>query len=116
MTIEEVIKNENVDFTGTPTSYYLLGLISAFENRFQAMADSTMKEEKKNFIEFQADESDKRKQRIILTDSCRRFCEKNNEMSINIMGKMFDGIPEKDMVTTIQTITKIESNLKSLIY
>ncbi len=32
------------------------------------------------------------------------------------MGKMFDGIPEKDMVTTIQTITKIESNLKSLIY
>ncbi len=44
MTIEEVIKNENVDFTGTPTSYYLLGLISAFENRFQAMADSTMKE------------------------------------------------------------------------
>ena len=42
MTIEEVIKNENVDFTGTPPSYYLLGLISAFENRFQAMADSTM--------------------------------------------------------------------------
>lgn len=158
MTIEEVIKNENVDFTGTPPSYYLLGLISAFENRFQAMADSTMKEiswkqffaiicinmckepptlkelsdilgsshqnvkqillklERKNFIEFQTDESDKRKQRIILTDSCRRFCEKNNEMSINIMGKMFDGIPEKDMVTTIQTITKIESNLKSLIY
>ena len=49
-------------------------------------------------------------------DSCRRFCEKNNEMSINIMSQMFDGIPEKDVVTTIQTITKIESNIKSLIY
>ena len=29
MTIEEVTKNENVDFTGIPPSYYLLGLISA---------------------------------------------------------------------------------------
>ena len=75
-----------------------------------------LKLEKKIFIEFKVDETDKRKQRIILTDSCRRFCEKNNEMSINIMDKMFDGIPEKDIVTTIQTITKIESNLKSLIY
>ena len=44
MTIEEVSKNENIDFTGIPSSYYLLGLISAFDNRFQAMADSTMKE------------------------------------------------------------------------
>ncbi|MCR5104463.1 MAG: hypothetical protein K6B68_08440 [Eubacterium sp.] len=75
-----------------------------------------LKLEKKNFIEFRVDESDKRKQRIILTDSCRKFCEKNNEMSISIMGKMFDGIPEKDIVTTIQTITKIESNLKPIIY
>ena len=153
MTIEDVINNENVDFTGIPSSYYLLGLISAFENRFQAMADNTMKEiswkqffaiicinmckepptlkelsdvlgsshqnvkqiliklEKKNFIEFKTDEKDKRKQRIVLTDHCKKFCEKNNEMSISIMSKMFDGIPEKDIMTTIQTITTIEKNL-----
>lgn len=153
MTIEDVINNENVDFTGIPSSYYLLGLISAFENRFQAMADNTMKEiswkqffaiicinmckepptlkelsdvlgsshqnvkqiliklEKKSFIEFKTDEKDKRKQRIVLTDHCKKFCEKNNEMSISIMSKMFDGIPEKDIMTTIQTITTIEKNL-----
>ena len=153
MTIEDVINNENVDFTGIPSSYYLLGLISAFENRFQAMADNTMKEiswkqffaiicinmckepptlkelsdvlgsshqnvkqiliklEKKKFIEFKTDEKDKRKQRIVLTDHCKEFCEKNNEMSISIMSKMFDGIPEKDIMTTIQTITTIEKNL-----
>ena len=157
MTIEEVSKNENIDFTGIPSSYYLLGLISAFDNRFQAMADSTMKEiswkqffaiicinmckepptlkelsdilgsshqnvkqillklEKKNFIEFKTDESDKRKQRIVLTDCCRKFCEKNDEISINIMGKMFDGIPENDIATTIQTITKIEKNLREIV-
>lgn len=43
MKIEDLIKNENVDFTGIELSYFLIGLISAFENRFQAVADSMMK-------------------------------------------------------------------------
>lgn len=153
MLIEEVIHNDNVDFSNIPYNYYLLGLISAFENRFQAMADSIMQEiswkqffaiicinmckeaptlkelsdmlgsshqnvkqillklEKKNFIRFQDDETDKRKQRIMLTDHCREFCEKNDEMSKSIMEKMFDGITEEDIETTIKTIIRIEKNL-----
>ena len=156
MRLEEVIQSDKVDFSGIPSSYYLLGLISAFENRFQAMADSTMKEiswkqffaiicinlckepptirelsdilgsshqnvkqillklEKKGFIAFLSDENDKRKQRIVLTDTCRAFCEKNDDMSIHIMTKMFDGIPEKDIKTTINTITRIEKNLNEV--
>jgi len=154
MLIEEVIKNDNVDFSNIPSNYYLLGLLSAFENRFQAMADNTMQEiswkqffaiicinmckeaptlkelsdilgsshqnvkqillklEKKNFIRFQADETDKRKQRIMLTDYCREFCEKNDEMSKSIMEKMFDGITEEDIAATIKTIIRIEKNLR----
>ena len=154
MNLEEVIQSDKVDFSGIPSSYYLIGLLSAFENRFQAMADNNMKEiswkqffaiicinmckepptlkelsdilgsshqnvkqillklEKKNFIRFQVDEADKRKQRIVLTDYCREFCEKNDEMSIGIMEKMFDGIKEKDIATTIQTIVRIEKNLR----
>ena len=153
MHIEDAVKSNSLNFEGIPSSYYLLGLLSAFENRFQAMADSTMKEiswkqffaivcinlckepptlkelsevlgsshqnvkqillklESKGFVKFVADDSDKRKQRIILTDSCREFCEKNNEMSLKIMEKMFDGISEKDIKTTIKTITRIEKNL-----
>ena len=42
MLIEEAMKNDNVDFSNIPSNYYLLGLLSAFENRFQAMADNTM--------------------------------------------------------------------------
>ena len=156
MTIEEVRNNENVDFSGIPSNYFLLGLISAFENRFQALADSTMQEiswkqffavicinmckepptlkelsdilgsshqnvkqilmklEKKNFIEFRTDESDKRKQRIVLTDYCRKFCEKNDNMSRAIMVGMFNGIPEKDITTTIKTLTRIEKNLEDV--
>ena len=44
MKIKDVISNENIDFQGAPLSYFLIGLLSAFENRFQAVADSAMKE------------------------------------------------------------------------
>ena len=156
MNIEEVIQSDKVDFSGIPSSYYLIGLLSAFENRFQAMADSMMQEiswkqffaiicinmckepptlselsdilgsshqnvkqillklEKKDFIRFEQDEEDKRKQRIVLTKSCRKFCEKNDDMSQKTMMGMFEGIPEKDIKTTINTIITIEKNLKGL--
>ena len=156
MNIEEVIQSDKVDFSGIPSSYYLIGLLSAFENRFQAMADNMMQEiswkqffaiicinmckepptlkelsdilgsshqnvkqillklEKKDFIRFEQDESDKRKQRIVLTKTCKKFCEKNDEMSQKTMMGMFEGIPEKDIKTTIQTIITIEKNLKGL--
>ena len=154
MNIKEVINSDKVDFTGIELSYFLLGLLSAFENRFQAVADSTMKEvswkqffavicvnmckenptvkelaeimgsshqnvkqillklEKKGFVTITVDENDKRKQRIELTDYCREFCEKNDEMTMNIMKKMFTGISEEQLKVTIQTIIQIEENLK----
>lgn len=154
MNIQELMNSNAVDFSGIPSSYFLLGLLSAFENRFQAMADKVMGEiswkqffaiicinmckepptlkelsdiigsshqnlkqilnklEKKGFIGFKADDSDKRKQRIYLTDHCREFCNKNDDVSKTIMGRMFDGISKKDLETTIKTITKIEGNLK----
>ena len=157
MNLEEVIQSDKVDFSGIPSSYYLIGLLSAFENRFQAMADNMMREiswkqffaiicinmckepptlkelsdilgsshqnvkqillklEKKDFIRFEQDESDKRKQRIVLTKTCRKFCEKNDDMSQKTMTRMFEGISEKNIKTTIQTIIKIEKNLKGIL-
>ena len=44
MNIKEVINSGKVDFTGIEHSYFLLGLLSAFDNRIQAIADSTMQE------------------------------------------------------------------------
>ena len=157
MNLEEVIQSDKVDFSGIPSSYYLIGLLSAFENRFQAMADNMMKEiswkqffaiicinmckepptlkelsdilgsshqnvkqillklEKKDFIRFEQDESDKRKQRIVLTKTCKKFCEKNDDMSQKTMMAMFEGISERNIKTTIQTIIKIEKNLKGIL-
>lgn len=156
MNIKEVIKSDKVDFTGIESSYFLMGLLSAFENRFQVVADSTMKEiswkqffaiicinlckdsptvkelaeimgsshqnvkqillklEKKGFVSITVDEKDKRKQRIYLTDYCREFCSKNDEMTTNIMKKMFAGVAEEQLQVTIQTIIQIEDNLKEI--
>ena len=44
MNLNDVIRCDKVNFTGVESSYFLLGLLSAFENRFQALADSAMKE------------------------------------------------------------------------
>ena len=154
MKIDEVVKSDKVDFSKVPPEYFLLGLMSAFENRFQTIADNVMKEiswkqffaiicismckeaptinelseilgsshqnvkqillklEKKGFIKFDVDKIDKRKQRIFLTKTCQKFCEKNNETSAQIMQKMFEGISEKDIQTTIKTIIRMDENLK----
>lgn len=156
MNIKELMQHDNVNFTGIESSYFLLGLLSTFDNRFQAMADRTMGEitwkqffaiicvnlckesptimelaeimgsshqnvkqillklEKKGFIKLVIDEKDKRKQRIELTDYCRKFCNKNDEATGLIMKKMFDGISEEQLQITIQTIIQIEDNLKAL--
>ena len=154
MNIQEVIRNEKVDFTGIEMSYFLLGLLSAFENRFQAVADNAIKEiswkqffavicinlckekptvkelaeimgsshqnvkqillklEKKGFVHITVDEKDKRKQRIELTDYCREFWAKNDEMTTMAIGKMFEGVLPEQLQITIQTIMQIEDNLK----
>lgn len=156
MNIKEVIQDKNVDFTGIEISYFLVGLLSAFENRFQAVADKTMVEiswkqffaiictslckesptikelaeimgsshqnvkqillklEKKGFVDIVVDEKDKRKQRVVLTQYCKEFCEKNNEIAENSMKRMFAGIREEQLKVTIHTIMQIEDNLKEL--
>ncbi len=156
MDIQEVKRSELVDFSGISSAYFLIGLLSAFENRFQAVADSAMKEiswkqffavicinmckesptvkeladimgsshqnvkqillklEKKGFVSIMPDETDKRKQRIILTSYCREFCAKNDGLAMQVMTKLFDGITEEQLQTTIQTILHIENNLKEV--
>ena len=73
-----------------------------------------LKLEKKGFVAITVDENDKRKQRIELTDYCKEFCAKNDEMTMSIIKKMFAGISEEQLQVTIQTIIQIEDNLKEI--
>ena len=133
---------------------FLIGLLSAFENRFQAVADSFFEEitwkqffaiicinlcresptinelsevmgsshqnvkqillklEKKGFVEMIADEKDRRKQRIVTTKKCEDFCQRNDQGSKIQMNKIFEGISQEQLITTIQTISHMERNLK----
>ena len=44
MDFKEVMQHDNIDFSTTEASYFLLGLLSAFDNRFQAVADKLIGE------------------------------------------------------------------------
>lgn len=154
MNLNEVINGGRVDFSGIPQPYFLLGLLSAFDNRFQSVADRAIGEiswkqyfavicismckepptvrelsdilgsshqnvkqillklEKKGFVAVLPDPRDKRKQRITLTESCLDFCEKSSAAGGEIIGRMFGGVSDEQLRTTIETIIKIESNLK----
>lgn len=159
MNYDEKMKMNNVTFGNMPPQAFLLGLLSAFDNRYQAAADAFFKEitwkqffaiicinlckdpptinelsdvmgsshqnvkqillklEKKGFVSFVTDDKDKRKQRIFVTDSCRDFLEKNDnngKQSQYIIGRIFDGVDEKDLTATIQTIMRMERNLSEL--
>ena len=156
MDYREIISSRQLEFGQMPPATFLLGLLSAFENRYQTVADSFFSEitwkqffaiicinlcrenptinelsdimasshqnvkqillklEKKGFVEIKVDEQDKRKQRVYVTEKCERFCQSTKSESENKIRQMFDGIPEEQIITTIQTIAKMERNLEKL--
>jgi len=159
MNYDKEMKMDKVEFGDMPPQAFILGLLSAFDNRFQAAADAFFKEitwkqffaiicinlckeaptinelsdvmgsshqnvkqillklEKKGFVTTVIDEKDKRKQRIIVTDEARRFLEENDnngQQSQYIIGQIFNGISDKNLQTTIQTIMKMERNLSKI--
>ena len=156
MNYNEAMGKGKVDFGQMPPQAFLLGLLSAFDNRYQASADSFMKEitwkqffaiiciklcgeaptlndladvmgsshqnvkqillklERKGFVSMTTDGKDRRKQRIVLTDRCREFCEKNDAPSQTIINRIFEGIEENKLITTIETIMTMERNVSKL--
>lgn len=156
MKYDEEMNKSNVEFGDMPPQAFMLGLLSAFDNRFQACADKFFKEitwkqffaiicinickenptinelsevmgsshqnvkqillklESKGFATMIPDEKDRRKQRIVLTKKCMDFCKRNDAQSQEIIWKIFDGIKEENLVTTIQTIMKMERNISEL--
>lgn len=159
MNYDEQMNMANVEFGNMPPQAFLLGLMSAFDNRYQAAADAFFKEitwkqffavicinlckepptlnelsevmgsshqnvkqillklEKKGFVEFVADEKDRRKQRIHVTEACRDFLEKNDnngQQSQYIIGRIFEGVDEASLNATIQTVMRMERNLSEL--
>lgn len=58
------------------------------------------------------EKQDKRKQRIVLTKKCDDFYKRNDQESANRINRMFEDIPEEQLITTIHTILQMERNLR----
>lgn len=159
MDYDHEMNMNNVQFGDMPPQAFLLGLLSAFDNRYQASADAYLKEitwkqffliictnlckepptikelsevmgsshqnvkqillklEKKGFVLMEPDENDKRKQRIRVTGKCMDYLEKNDnngEQSRYIIGRIFEGIDDKDLMVTIKTVMRMERNLTEI--
>ncbi|RVU98384.1 MarR family transcriptional regulator [Coriobacteriales bacterium OH1046] len=156
MNYDEAVGKSSVEFGDMAPQAFLLGLLSAFDNRYQARADALFREitwkqffaiicinlckepptlnelsdvlgtshqnvrqillklEKKGFIAMMADEKDRRKQRILVTEKCRDFCEKNDSQSKEVIACIFRGVDEESLMLTIHTIMKMERNLSEL--
>ncbi|MDD3219411.1 MAG: MarR family transcriptional regulator [Lachnospiraceae bacterium] len=137
-------------------SYFLIGLISRFNNSFQMSADNffeelswkqifflnciklfqeapTIKEmaeligcshqnakqilsklEKAGYVSISKDEVDRRKQRIAMTEKAKAFEEKYSKPSDEIMEKIFAGIKQKDIETTIKVLTQLDEAVKEI--
>ncbi len=159
MNYDEAMNMSKVQFGQMPPQAFLLGLLSAFDNKYQAAADKFFKEitwkqffaiicinlckepptlndlsevmgsshqnvkqillklEGKGFVSIMTDEKDKRKQRFYVTDKCRKFLEANDNQSktsSQIIAQIFEGVSEKDLAVTIETIMKMERNLEKI--
>ena len=159
MDYDKAMNMNKVEFGQMPPQPFLLGLLSAFDNRYQAAADRYFKEitwkqffaticiklckeaptlndlsevmgsthqnvkqillklESKGFVSMTTDEKDKRKQRYYVTDKCREFLEENDDQSKTseeIIAQIFEGVDEKSLKVTIETIMKMERNLEKI--
>ena len=159
MNYDEAMNMSKVEFGQMPPQAFLLGLLSAFDNRYQAAADRYFKEitwkqffaiicinlckepptlndlsevmgsshqnvkqillklESKGFVSMMTDKKDKRKQRYFVTDKCRKFLEENDNQSRTseqIIMQIFEGVDEKKLAITIETIMKMERNLSRI--
>lgn len=71
---------------------------------------------KKGFLVLMQDESDKRKQRIYLTQKARDMAEKYSHKEQAFMQLLFNGISEEETKLVFKIISKMEDNLKQGVY
>lgn len=67
--------------------------------------------EKKGMIDFQEDELDRRKKRVVLTEKATNLGEKYGKKEMIFMEKLYEGISDDEIYQTFQILARIEKNL-----
>jgi DNA-binding MarR family transcriptional regulator len=96
----------------TPPS--LRELSEVFGTSHQNVKQILIKLEKAGYVTFIPDPADKRKQRIALTEKAEQFSKEHNAESAEHMQQLFEAVPPADVQTTIDTILRLDAQLKIL--
>ncbi len=146
----------SIDMGNMENTFFLVGLLNEFMNRFQTVGDRFFKEmswkqcfvlicirlfeepptlkelselmgsshqnikqmllklEKGGYVEFVPDETDRRKQRIVVTNRAEDFSQKYDAASAEFMKNLFENIDAKSLETTVATIIQMDNQLKKM--
>lgn len=71
-----------------------------------------LKLEKSGFVVMEQDETDRRRQRIRVTQKAEEFRKEFDEPSRRVMERIFAGVDAEELETTIRVITHLDDNLR----
>lgn len=95
-------------FENPPTLKELSEVIGCSYQNVKRMADHLQKE---GYIEIIQDCNDKRKLLLVSTDKIEMIASSNQEKTILFMSKLYKDIPKEALVTTLNTLMKMDRNI-----
>ena len=70
--------------------------------------------ERKGYIEFVTDSADRRKKRIVMTETAEKMKQKYFGKEVEFISGLYDGISDEDIAHTYRVISDIEKNLMKM--
>ena len=70
-----------------------------------------IKLEQAGFVKIELDPFDRRKQRVYMTENMQRLDDKYKGESQKFIDRFYQGIEKEEIITTMQTLMKMEQNL-----
>lgn len=95
-------------FENPPTLKEMSELIGCSYQNVKRMADHLQKEE---YLEIVQDNNDKRKLLLVSTGKIEKMANSNHEKSLHFMLQLYKNISREDLVSTLNTLKKMDQNL-----
>ena len=99
-------------FENPPTLKEMAELIGCSYQNVKRMAEHLQKEKFLNIIQ---DSKDKRKLLLISTGKLEKMAASNPEKATAFMSQLYKNIPKEDLLTTLNTLMKMDQNIGGII-
>ena len=94
-----------------PTANELAGTMGCSRQSVKEILTSL---ERKGFVHLQADEKDRRKQRIYLTKKAGKMAQQYREKETVFLKQLYAGVEEADIEHVYEVLSHLENNLKAI--